>query len=138
MIDHLRKIEAAAYPEYMQQMGDVERLGDIADYCECGIDDLVILHGPTWYFLAADHGKELECVDIAKMPGTEFGWGEVMDWIEEWEGVVMYGDCRKHMIPILQRVAEKLGQGRVLVLGDQWEWGEEVMTEWIIERQSPA
>lgn len=70
LIRHLLSIEEVAYPAHMQQMRNlgVRSMSDLLDYCEVSnTEQVLILTGPGWYFLAGKHEDEgyVELVDLA-------------------------------------------------------------------------
>lgn len=65
IVSHLKNIERHAYPEQFWMMQDCETIEDIADYCECDLNSLIVLHDSYWYALIAN-GRCAEFVDIAK------------------------------------------------------------------------
>ena len=77
-LEAIQRIEAAAYPEEMQEMQWAESWEDLADYAEVPLSRLVVLSdGESWYALIAKHRLgRAEFVDLAKVPGSP-----MLDWV---------------------------------------------------------
>jgi len=60
----LKRIERSAYPACYRQMQECSSMDDVLEYCEAqDQDDLVMLTGKSWYFLAVKSTGEI--VDLA-------------------------------------------------------------------------
>lgn len=46
-------------------MSHIRTWEEVADYCECDLDDLIIYLGEDWYAILAEHEDEVEFVDLA-------------------------------------------------------------------------
>lgn len=71
--EKVKEIEAAAYSkqdqaDYMQQLQDIDSIEDVLDYVECD-GKLVFKIMDDWYYLACDHGSEVEIADLASKKG---------------------------------------------------------------------
>ena len=71
ILHHLKNIERKAYPGPLQKMQDLTSVQDLIYYCTAvSKDDLLILHGPDWYFLATISTAEI--IDLASVSGMSF------------------------------------------------------------------
>ena len=129
----IAEIEASVYPAHMCMLqGSVtsEEGDQLADYCECSIDELVILRSEYWYALIADHHDgDVEVCDLAALPGHEFGALKALLLAgAKWQGRTVTLDARgTTSYPIIQRLARV---GRITILRDEeYYWGREEMHE---------
>lgn len=64
MIEEIKRIERSSYPACYRQMQECSTMDDIVEYCEArDQDDLVIMTGTSWYFIAVRSTGEI--VDLA-------------------------------------------------------------------------
>lgn len=130
MIHKIKGIEAAAYPHHMQQMQHIQNKKDLADYCECSVNQVFCLCGENWYFLAANKKRYVEVVDIASTNGiTKDDFLFILkECIKVFKKKKVICDARETTsLRLLKRLETK---GVIKIAKDKiWHWEGEVMHE---------
>ncbi len=128
------KIEASAYPEYMQQLQECSSFREVAEYSECSLDRLVILgQEDHWYAIIALHKKgKAEFVDLAKMPNSPVvPWGEIVSRLHNLGIRKLSLDARESTS--YKVIIRSLSLFRATILKDEiWDWDGELMHSLVI------
>jgi hypothetical protein len=122
-IRHLRKIERAVYPAYMQQMQDIRNVVDLAIYCEGRPHVRVWRDGYIIY-------TRREIVDLCSL--SPLSWGEINMIYKTlrkfYKSRKISADLRETTSYRLIKLYEK--RGKIELLHDTpWYWGNEVYHE---------
>lgn len=125
MIDlqHIKNIEAAAYPQSFQQIQDCQTIADLEDYCE---GSAKALQWPTGYCLVTDD----EIVDLAvTSPLSIKEMRSVVKWLKgQFGNVIVHLDARKTTSWRLIKFAAKRGWIQV-ISESAWLWDDEEYIE---------
>jgi len=114
----IRKIERQSYPEFMLYLQDCCSTEDVADYCECSVEELIIVVSARAYFLATP----TEIVDLAGKVGLKF-MRQVVAALAPLKGKVLTVDCRKATNRYLHLLAKK---GKIEIVSESsWMWENE-------------
>ena len=122
-------IERRAYPPHMQlinsyiEHGGTLDIYDIADYLECGINDIVFYMGSNWFILGCKKGDELEIADWASAGGMSFEAVKMLfSVLYQYKDKTITCDARETTSYRLIKKAERLGYVTVLK-EEEWNWG---------------
>ena len=122
-------IERKAYPPHMQlinsyiEEGGTLDIYDIADYLECGINDIVFYMGSNWFILGCNKGNELEIADWASDGGMSPGAvKKFFSVLSQYKDKTITCSARDTTSYKLIKSAEKLGYVTVLE-EEEWSWG---------------
>lgn len=131
LIAHLRQIERAAYPPHMRQMQAVRSIEDLAEYCECRPDQVFVLSGEGWYFIAAEREGEVEVVDFASAGGCRDLFRVLAAVLARWRGRKVAMDCRaRTSYPLVLALVRRY---QAVVLEDtSWYWGDDEMRRLVV------
>jgi hypothetical protein len=128
-LDKALDIERKAYPPHMQlinsyiEQGGTLDIYDIADYLECGINDIVFYMGSNWFILGCNKGNELEIADWASDGGMSPGAVKTFfSVLSQYKGKTITCSARETTSYKLIKNAEKLGYVTVLE-EEEWSWG---------------
>ena len=128
-LDKALDIERKAYPPHMQlinsyiEEGGTLDIYDIADYLECGINDIVFYMGSNWFILGCNKGNELEIADWASDGGMSPGAVKTFfSVLSQYKGKTITCSARETTSYKLIKNAEKLGYVTVLE-EEEWSWG---------------
>lgn len=125
----IKAIEAAAYPPSMRQLQNVATWKEVADYCECRAEELLVLSGESWYLLAAEHEDYVEIADLAATGGLGSAiWRIIAAAKGRWAGKTVVCDARQGTSYCLLKALERRGIVRV-ISETPWEWEDEKMFE---------
>lgn len=69
-IQKIKRIERQAYPKHMRQMQYVKNLQELADYCECAKEGVILIAEEEWYLIVAKNKDTYEVVDWASISGA--------------------------------------------------------------------
>lgn len=132
-IKKLKKLEAVAYPEYMRQLQECWSMEDLADYCECSVDQVSLKTGRGWYMIVADHGSYVEFVDFVATEGREASATmALVAFLRKLKGRRVALDARKSTsYPLILRLIPRLGA--TIVSEEEWRWSNEEMVEMVID-----
>jgi hypothetical protein len=130
-LDDIIEIERQAYPKHIQQLQDAEDWEDVADYCEVGLEDLIVFSdGQNWYALVAKHNSNAEFVDLAKIPGSPIiDWSFIVDSLRNIGIKKIIADARAPSYRKLMRVFKLLG---LKIIKDK-KYYDEDFEEWMHE-----
>ena len=122
IVTKIKRIEEHQYPTYMQSMQDCFSIKDVADYCECETEELIMVVSDKAYFLATP----TEIVDIAGKVTLGF-LKNILKKIKPLSGSVVKCDCRAmtyKWILFMSKVK------RIeIVETSSWYWEDEKMIE---------
>lgn len=122
MLKNIKRIESQSYPSCYRQMEDCNSIGDIVEYCEAkDIDDLIIITGKTWYFLAVKSTREI--VDLAGKTSLSDLFKIKRKIKEVFSGLTVKLDARENTS---YRIIKRLGK---VVKDYPYSWNDEVFHE---------
>jgi len=126
-IRFIKNIEARVYPEHMQMMQCLDDIYDLADYCECEVDELFVLTGDNWYLIAAEHEDFVEIVDLCADGNIGM---EIIKLIavlrKRWAGKRVTMDARESTsYPIIRALIRRFNYR--VIRDEIWSWDDEVM-----------
>ncbi|RMH14939.1 MAG: hypothetical protein D6698_11990 [Gammaproteobacteria bacterium] len=127
IVQLIRRIERAAYPQVYWGLQDIESLEDVAEYVGCHVRDLVVLHGENWYLLGSSTGEDFYIADLASAGGMGLkDLAQVKELMLQHERVYM--EARETTSYRLVKFMER--RGLVSIMTDHpFEWGGEVFHE---------
>lgn len=133
MIDLLKSIEAKAYPYYMQMIQYAENEQDLADYCECSVEQLgyKLCNDNKAYIIWSKKGNVVEIVDIAGDFGSSLR-SELLNTLTGAKKIVLDAreDTSYRLIkPMAKRYGFRIKKDR------QWEWGDHIMHEMVLRKE---
>lgn len=126
------RIERQVYPVHMRQMQHIRDTADLADYCECRLDQLLTLSGEDWYLIAAERGDEVEIVDFASLKGCTDIFKILVRVVPRWRGRRIVLDARASTSYRL--VLALVKRYKIQVVEDEmWHWGDEEMHHLVLQ-----
>lgn len=122
-------IERKAYPPHMQLINSYVEDGgtldiyDIADYLECGLNDIVFHMGSNWFIIGCVDGNELEIADWASDGGmSPNAIKAFFGVLRQYKGKTISCSARETTSYSLIKKAERVGYVTVLE-EEKWNWG---------------
>lgn len=125
-IQMIKKIEKQAYPRYMQQMQHVRNLQELADYCECTKENVILLAEDEWYLIVAKDKDTYEVVDWASIGAVNVP--KIIGFFNELRGKKLVMDARESTSYKFIKSAQR--HQRLKITKDEtWHWRTEIMHE---------
>ena len=122
-------IERKAYPPHMQLINSYVEDGgtldiyDIADYLECGLDDIIFHMGSNWFIIGCVDGNELEIADWASDGGmSPNAIKAFFGVLRQYKDKTISCSARETTSYSLIKQAERVGYVTVLE-EEAWNWG---------------